>query len=247
MPDETPKASATIHYVPVEDPDLTSECEIKEQQREIKAESGPVIHRIPLTAIGLDSELYPPSQRRQPTTKRQLELLCQGQKLSPVKVMKDQSAAAHVGKRYLLVDGYATWRALQRRTRLCKNGKWPFHLSQKERNDLDLVEVEIVAAPVLSRTSRGLKAAIRSLYEKFPGYPESRAAKELRCDIKTIRKYAADLVDQWEKLRDKMIDELSAKGKSSREIAQTLKLKWPWARGLSQPAITRKVGKPLRS
>lgn len=213
---------------------------MREQQQEIKAKSGAVIHRIPLTAISLDPGLYPPSQRRQPTIRKQLELLRQGQKVSPVKVVKDQSAAAHGGKRYLLVDGYATWKALQRRTRLCRNGKWGANLPQIE---LDMILVELVDAPVHRERSRDLQDRIRSLYRNFPGYPEGRAAKELGCDVKTIKKYAAIYLGPWENEVKKLIEQMSAEGRSSREIAQALQLKWPHARGLSQSAMSRKIRK----
>lgn len=241
MPNEIPGGPPEIRYRPSgHAPDLTSDREKREQQEEIKAESGPVIHRIPLSAISFDLDLYVSSQRRQPTIRRQLELLLSGQPLSPVTVMKDSSGKDQKSTRYVLLDGYTTWKAFQRRARLYRIGKWKGRLSQIE---LNMIRVEIVDGPGHRETNRGLKDEIRSFYDKFPGYPESRAAKELRCDVKTIRKYAADFLDQWKERKRKAIEKMQATGKSSREIAQALKLRWPWARGLSQSAITRTVGK----
>jgi|SRR5271157_1225496 len=218
---------------------VTREYEKKKQtawEEKIKAESGEVIRRLSLAVIKLDPKAYPPSQRRKGSVREQLKRLLSGQALSPVKVMIAEPASEGARKRYLIVDGYAVWKAYQQRARLYKDGKVNRSLSQVE---IDTIRVEIVNAPVHQKTIQDFRDTICQFYKQFPGYPESRMAKELGCAIKTIKQYGADLITQWKEARINMVKELNSQGKSNREIAKVLKHRWPSARGLSQTVINR--------
>ena len=221
--------------------DLTREYKKKKEkawEEKIKVESGEVIRRLPLAVIKLDTKAYPASQRRKGSVREHLKRLLSGQVLSPVTVMMAEPASEGAKKRYLLVDGYAVWKAHQQRATLYKDGKVSTSLSQVE---FETIMVKIVDAPVHQKTTQDLRNTIRQFYEQFPGYPESRMAKALECDIKTIKKYCADLITQWKKGRIEMIKDLNSQGKSNRDIAKALKHRWPSARGLSQTVINRLI------
>ncbi len=218
--------------------------ESRQQKREkankekvkIIAESGEVIRRVPITGIKLDPNACPLSHRRGVSARDHLERLLAGQSLPPVKVMEDKSEHEGTKKQYLLVDGYTVWKAHQRRSNLYRDGKLTTRLSQVE---IETIQVKIVAAPVYQKARQNLRDRIRQFYKQFPGYPESRMAKELGCDIKTIKKHGADLITQWKEVRINMVKELNSQGESNREIAKVLKHRWPSARGLSQTVINR--------
>ena len=210
----------------------------KEEKEEIEPKSGPVIRRLPLRAIKLDPDAYPLPQRRRPPVRKQLELLLAGQKLPPLKVMKVEAPGADIKGTYILVDGYAALRAYQRRAKDYKTGKLTGNLPQVE---LEAIHVEIVDAPEDRRVRSHLKSRIREFYQEFPGCSERQVARELRCDIKTVKKCAADLIEQWKTEKMKTIRRMISIRMPSRVIACRLRQKWPSARGLSQPVISRMI------
>lgn len=206
--------------------------------------SGPDIRKVPLTAIKVDPEFYPPSRRRQPLARKWFRQLLKGLKLPAVKVMEVVPKKRGVRKEFLLVDGYGIFQAHQQRAKLHKSGKLREPLSQVE---LETIEVELVDAPIHKTKNQHLKDKIRQFYEQFPGCSVSSAAKELDCDRNTIRKYAGDLIEEWKKERTKLVEGMRSQGKSSREIMQAVQRTWPSTRGPSQPTISRMVCKKPRS
>lgn len=223
-------------------PDLpfsgTRHRETREEREGIKAKSEPGKRRVPLTAIQLDPDVYPPSQRRKSSVRRELRLLLQGRRLPAIKVIEIAPKNGVTKKEYLLVEGYAIWRAYQRRASSYQRSKLSNPLSPVE---LQTIEVELVDAPIHKKKSQRLTERIRQFYQQSPGCPESRAAKELGCDLKTVRKYGGDLIDEWKKQRSKLVERMRSRGMSNRAIARALKEKWPCARGLSQPVINRVI------
>lgn len=213
----------------------------EQEQAEIKAKSGDVIRRIPLVAIKLDPEVYPAAARHRLSVKAQLQLLLAGDELPPPRVIRGELQTGGTKTQYLLADGYAVWKVYQQRARLHKQGKLNLPLSQV---DLETIRVELVDAPVYQSVSNSLRNRVRQFYEDRPGYPERRAAKELECDIKTIKKYATDLIVKWKEERRQTILQMSAQGYSNRDIMKALKARWPSARGLSQSVISRMIRDP---